>query len=362
MPVKEISPRTHQIDARQADAKPLIIGIEFTQTEIIAALVDENARVVAERKLGTPQRTTRAAIAAVAQTVLELAASKERDRSPLAAIGLSVAGMIDPPTGRVSIPGWKGWTRVALGQVLEEHLNDSGHDIRMPVTEKRGRAAHSSSAHPVITISSRASAIAAAESWHGAARGKSNVVYVSIGADIETGILINGRALAGANGQAGAVGWLALSDHFKGEYAANGCLSAEATINALTRRAIEEWGGQGSSMLGGLIKADASQLTAATILRAARGGDKLAVKVVNETCRWIGRASANLISILNPEAVVIGGELGLALKPYLDEIREESRRWAAPEAARHCKIVNSGVGEKAVVIGAARLAWLKAGN
>ena len=112
MPVKEISPRTHQIDARQADAKPLIIGIEFTQTEIIAALVDDNAGIVAERKLETPQRTTRAAIAAVAQTVLELAASKERDCSPLAAIGLSVAGVIDPATGRVSIPGWKGWTRV----------------------------------------------------------------------------------------------------------------------------------------------------------------------------------------------------------------------------------------------------------
>lgn len=362
MPVKEISPRTHHADARQADAEPLIIGIEFTQTEITAALVDENARVIAERNIETPQRTTRAAIAALARTVIELAAAKEREKSPLVGIGLSVAGVIDPATGRVSIPGWKGWTRVALGQTLEEHLNDSGHDIRTPVTEKRGRAAHATSAHPVITISSRASAIAAAESWHGAARGKSNVVYVSIGADIEAGILINGRALTGADGQAGAAGWLALGDHFKGEYEATGCLTAEATINSLTRRAIEGWDGQGSSMLGGLIKADASQLNAATILRAARGGDKLAVKVVNETCRWIGRGIANMISLLNPEAIIIGGELGLALKPYLDEIREESRFWAAPEAARRCKIVNASIGEKAVVIGAARLAWLKAGN
>lgn len=356
MPVKEVLPH-----AGQADAKPLTIGIEFNQTEIIAALVNEQARIIAERKLETPQRTTRAAAAALAQTVLGLAASGERGNSPIVALGLSVHGVIDPPTGRVSIPGWKGWTRVALGQMLEENLNDSGHDIRTAISEKRGRAAHAVSAHPALTISTRAAAIAAAESWHGAARGKRNVVYVAIGAEIETGVLINGRALTGADGQAGAAGWLALSDHFKGEYAASGCLAAEVTLQAFTRRAIEEWDGHGKSMLGGLIKSDASQLNAATVLRAAQGGDKLAVKVVGETCRWIGRGIANLISILNPEAVVIGGELGLALKPFLDEIREEARRWAAPESARQCKIVIATVGEKAIVIGAARLAWLKNG-
>jgi glucokinase len=357
VPVKEFSPRVGQ-----ADVKPLTIGIEFNQTEIIAALVDEHARVVAERRTETPQRTTRATIAALAKAVLELAASKARENSPIAAIGLSMAGVIDPPTGRVSIPGWKGWTRVALVQALEEHLNDSGHDIRTPASEKRGRAAHAVSAHPAMTINSSAAAIAAAEGWHGAARGKANLIYLGIGTEIETGILINGRPLVGAGGYAGAAGWLALGEHFKGEYGSGGCLSAEATMNSMARRAIEAWDGQGSSMLGGLIKADASQLNTTTVLRAARGGDKLAVKVVNDTCRWIGRGVSNLISILNPEVIVIGGEFGLALKPYLDEIREESRRWAAPEAGRQCRVVNAMVGEKAAVIGAARLAWLKTRN
>jgi glucokinase len=114
-------------------------------------------------------------------------------------------------------------------------------------------------------------------------------------------------------------------------------------------------------MLGGLIKADASGLNATTILRAARGGDRLAVKVVRETCHWIGRGVANLLSILNPEAVVIGGELGMALKPFLDDIREEARRWAAPEAARQCRIVTATVGDDAGAIGAARLALSQVG-
>lgn len=346
---------------QQPEIKRLVIGIEFNQTKIIAALLDDQARILAERQTETPQRTTRAAITAVSELILELAAAKERGSSPIAAIGFAVPGIVDPQTARVSIAGMKGWTRVPVSETLEEILDESGHDIRTPVTEKRARAGHSVSAHPVIAIASNAAAMAAAESWHGAARGKNNVVYLSVGAEIEAGILADGRVLSGASGQAGAAGWLAVGQEFKHEYEANGCLSAEATLNTLARRAIEESGGYDGSMLGGLIKTG-THLDSASIIRAARGGDKLAVKITGDTCRWLGRGVANLISILSPEAVVIGGEFGLALKNFMDEIREEARRWAAPDAAKQCRILAATTGKNAGVIGAARLAWLKAGK
>lgn len=359
MPVKESST---EISARirQSEAKPLAVGIEFDQARITAVLLDENARLIAERQTETPQRTTRATVAALSKSVLELAASKERGDSPIIAIGLAVPGVIDPPSGRVTIVGMKGWTRVPLSQMLEESLDESGHDIRTPIHEKRARAQHTVSAHPLITIHSRVAANAAAESWHGAARGKTSVVYLSIGAEFEVGILANGRPLMGASGNAGAAGWMAVGENFRDEYETNGCLAAEAAIKAITRRAIEGWDGQTNSMLSSVIQQDVSQLDAATVIRAARGGDKLAVKVIGDTCRWIGRGVANLISTLNPEVVVIGGELGLPLKAFLDDVREESRRWAAPEAARQCRIVSATVGEKAAVIGAARLALTQA--
>lgn len=347
--------------AAKPEARPLVIGVELNQTQIYVALVDDQARVVAERNFTTPQRTTRAAVAAIAQTILELASSKERGPSPIAAIGISVAGVVDPPTGRVSINDLKGWTRVPLGQLLEENLDESGHDIRTPIGEKRARAGHAESGHPPISICSRASAIAAAESWNGAARGKSNVVYLSVGSEIEAGILADGRVLTGATGLAGAAGWLAVGQEFKHEYETHGCLSAEATFTSLVRRAVEENTGYDGSMLGGLIQTGA-EFDAVTVIRAARGGDKLAVKVVGDTCRWLGRGVANLISVLNPEAVVIGGELGSALKGFLDEIREEARRWAAPDAAKQCRILAASVGENAAVIGAARLAFLQTGK
>ena len=334
----------------------MVIGVEFDRAKIVAALVDETGRVAAERRAETPARTTRAVATAMAGLVLELAASPERGASLIHAIGFAADGVVDPPTSRVTIAGLKGWTRVALRPMVEQALADSGHDVRTPANQFRARAEVKDSPHPTIAIHSRAAALAAAEAWTGAARGKRNVVYLSLGESISAGILADGRALRGSSGHAGAAGWLATGREFKSEYESRGALTVEAGGQALARHAIEGWSGIADSLLGGLVKTDPSAIDAAMVLRAAKGGDDLAAKALAETCGWIGRGIANLISILNPDAVVLGGELGTMLKPHLDEIRDEVYLWTSPDAARACRIVSASLGEKAAVIGAAKLA------
>lgn len=353
--VKDTSKTTSQIQVL-----PLTIGIMFDHAKITAALVNENGRVVEASESAMPQRTTRAATAEMTKMIVALAVSQSRVSSPINAIGFSAAGAVDPATGRVSISELKSWTRVALLQMIEEGLNSVGIDVRTPPDERRARARLSDSGQPAMIINSRAAALAAGEAWIGAARGKNNVVYLSIGEDVEAGIIADGRAVQGAAGLAGAAGWLALSENFKPEFESRGCLTAEVAGAALKRRAIEGWDGSAKSVIGHLIKDDAAQLDDTTIIRASRGGDALALESVNETCRWIGRGVANLISILNPDAIVIGGVVGLALKPYLDKIREEAGRWTMPASARQCRIVNAALGDKAALIGAARLASLRA--
>src|SRR5262249_60365946 len=138
-------------------------------------------------------------------------------------------------------------------------------------------------------------------------------------------------------GWAGAAGWLALSESFKQEFESRGCLTAEAAGAALKRRVIEGWDGSAKSVIGHVIKDDMAHLDDAAIIRAARGGDALALTSVNATCRWIGRGVANLISILNPDVIVIGGRAGLMLIPFLDEIREEPGKWTMPASPRHMR-------------------------
>jgi len=347
--------------ASRTQAAPQVIAIEFDQAKVVAALVNEQGRVVEEREIATPTRTTRAAGAQMAKMIVTLAVSRSRAGSAINAIGFSVAGLVDPTTGRVSIPELKGWTRVALLQLVEEELKGAGVDIRIPPNERRARAKHSDSAHPTMIVNTRAAAMAAGEAWIGAARGKSNVVYLSIGDEIEAGVIVDRRVAQGAGGLAGAAGWLALSESFKQEFESRGCLTAEAAGAALKRRVIEGWDGAAKSVIGSVIKDDMAHLDDAAIIRAAQGGDLLAINSVNEACRWIGRGVANLISILNPDAVVIGGRIGLKLKPYLDEIREEAGKWAMPASARQCRVVNAALGDRAALIGAARLAYWRTG-
>jgi len=341
----------------RTQAPPVVIAIQFDHSKIIAALVNEHGRAVEEIEVATPRRTTRAAAVEVAKMIVTLAVSQSRARSSINAIGFSVAGLVDPATGRVSIPGLKGWTRVALRQMIEEELKGAGIDVRVPPDERRARAKHADSPFPAMVINSRAAAMAAGESWVGAARGKHNVVYLSIGEDIEAGIIVDGRVAQGAGGMAGAAGWFALSENFKLEFESRGCLTVEAAGAALKRRVIEGWDGDAKSVVGNLIKDDLDHLDDDAIIRVARGGDALALNSVNETCRWIGRGVANLVSLLNPDAIVIGGRLGLTLKPYIDQIREEAGRWAAPASARQCRIASATLGDKAALIGAARLAF-----
>jgi glucokinase len=341
----------------RTQAPPLVIAIQFDHSRIVAALINDQGRAVEEREIATPRRTTRAAAVEVAKTIVALAVTQSRAGAPINAIGFSVAGLVDPATGRVSIPGLKGWTRVALRQMIEEELKGAGIDVRVPPDEKRARAKYGDSAFPAMVINSRAAAMAAGEAWVGAARGKNNVVYLSIGEDVEAGIIVDRRVVQGAGGMAGAAGWFALGENFKREFESRGCLTVEAAGGALKRRVIEGWDGGSKSMVGNLIKDNLAHLDDAAIIRAARGGDALALNSVNETCRWIGRGVANLVSILNPDAIVIGGQVGFTFKPYLDQIREEAVRWALPASARQCRIANAALGDRAALIGAARLAF-----
>ena len=350
---------TAGLKKRDAQLLPLVAAVEANRERITAALVDERARILARCQCEAPQTSARAAIKAMTRLLLEAAHSAERGASEIKAIGLSVPGSIERQTGRVSSPEIKGWERLLLRPMIEEELASAGLDIRTSSLRKTSRAEKSASAHPLIVINSDHVTHVAAEAWCGIARGKQHVVFVKLDTNLSAGIISDGHLLRGVGGEAGAAGWLALSEGFSDEYAGEGCLKTEASSTALVRRTIEAWKSGDNSLLSRLTVADAAQLTPALIIRAARGGDALALKVVTETCAWIGRGVAELISTLNPEVLVVGGEFGLALRPFLNHIRREARLWAHPVAARQCRILSSTLRQTAGLLGAARLAWLE---
>lgn len=277
-----------------------VLAVDLGGTKTTVARVDEHGVVRTRRKLEAAH-TLDGSVDQIAGVA-----------GDAPAIGLIVPGIYTAETGRAWCPNLWGSDEVPLRAALEARVG-------VPVAIDNDRAGY-----------------VLGESWLGAARGLKDVVFVAIGTGIGVGILSGGQVLAGAHGIAGAAGWCALDAEWKQEYAAAGCWEAEAAGPAIARRA--------------------GAADAASAVQAARDGDRRAREALERAARYSGMGIANLISLLNPEAVVLGGGVvqgagDLLLPP----IRSAVRRWAQPIAASRCRIEITQLGEDAGLLGAARL-------
>jgi glucokinase len=188
------------------------------------------------------------------------------------------------------------------------------------------------------------------EAWLGVARGMKDVVILAVGTGIGAGILVNGQLLHGHDDLAGAVGWMALNPIFQEIYTRMGCFEAEASGNSVGRKGSVALQGSGA------VETEAG-ITAQEVLRAALSGHPRAGEILAELAVYLGMGVANLVSTLNPAMVVLGGGLFQAGTPLLEMVRSEFARWAQPFAAQRVQIELSALGERAGLLGAARIAF-----
>lgn len=278
-----------------------VLAVDLGGTKTAVARVDATGAIRDRRKLPAA-RTLDASVAQIADAI-----------GDAAAVGIVVPGIYTPETGAAWCPNLWGIDEVPLLARLRDRLD-------VPVTIDSDRAGY-----------------VLGEAWLGAARGLRHVAYVAVSTGIGVGILADGRVLRGAHGIAGAAGWFALDPEWKDHYARCGCWEAEAAGPALARH-------HGAD-------------DAAEVVAAARRGDAGAIAALERVARYSGMGVANLISVLNPEAVVLGGGVMQGAGDLLiDAVRREAARWAQPLAAARCRIVMTELGEDAGLLGAARLA------
>ncbi len=286
----------------------LFIGVDVGGTKLAITVVDPQGRSFHRskhpvRKQGTAAQIAQLAAAALADAGIEWAR--------IGGVGVCVPGIYVAATGNAWAPNLWGWDEAPLRAELEPLFP-------APVTIDSDRAAY-----------------VLGEQWLGAARGLTDVIFLAIGTGIGAGIIANGRLCRGAGDIAGAVGWFALDRHKRDIYKETGCFEANAAGPAVARR-------------GGAA-------TAEQVVDAARRGDRQARSVLDETAEWIAMGVANLISVLNPQMVVLGGGLMQAGDLLLEPVRREVLDWAQPFAARQARIELTRLGEDAGLLGAARL-------
>ncbi|MDP3718634.1 MAG: ROK family protein [Acidobacteriota bacterium] len=199
-------------------------------------------------------------------------------------------------------------------------------------------------------------AAAIAEQWCGAARGLKQVITCAIGEHVTAGVLINGEPWLGAHGLAGSICWLALNPVEREDYRRYGGLEAEVASAGIVRRLVWRIKSGDRSSVADNVGGDLTRLTADDVFQGARVGDGVCISVVRDTAKYVGMAVANLVTMLDPEAVVLGGTIAASGDMMLEAIRLECSRRLRPAQSEHVRIVLSTLGADAVAIGAARAA------
>ncbi len=199
--------------------------------------------------------------------------------------------------GAVWAPNIPGWDDYPLKAEIKAAVSDQGVKI---------------------AIESDRSASILGEAWQGAARDCRNAIFLAVGTGIGAGILVDGRVLHGSQGIAGAIGWLALDRPYRPEYVECGCFETHASGNGIANMAREAMARR-QSFSGPLA---VEQLTAHEVFTAYEAGDEIAKEVLLRAVEFWGMASANLISLFNPEKLIFGGGVFGPATQFLTRLRQ----------------------------------------
>ena len=219
-------------------------------------------------------------------------------------------------------------------------------------------AAGAAGAPKAPRVIKRGTAVALGEQWFGAARGANLVVSLTAGDCVHAGIVAGGKPFEGAHGAAGAAAWLALNPVEREDYRKIGCLEAEIGASGIVRRLV--WRLKSGDQSRALDRAggDMSAITVGHIFDAARDGDGVSISVVRDTARYIGMAIGNLVAVVDPEVVVLGGLIAEFGDLLIEPVRFEASRRMSGAVARAVRIVPGELGDDAAAYGAARAAML----
>ncbi len=306
--------------------KKHVVGIDIGGTKLATVVADTAGNILNKvRKPTLAERGPEYARQLLFDMVHETIELAGLERTAISAIGVSCGGPLDTKTGIVySPPNLPGWDALPLKSQLES-------EFEIPVT-----------------IENDANASALAEYRFGGGRGYNAVLYMTMSTGIGGGIVLDGQVYHGANDSAGEVGHqILLPDGPLCGCGKRGCLEALCSGPAIARRAQAAVRNEKASattlldLAGGHIESVRSE----HVLEAARQGDALALRLVEETAYYMGWGIANLVNILNPDIVLLGTIAIAAGDLLLNPIRKTVSEFAMTRPAEAVKIAPAQLGE-----------------
>ena len=311
-----------------------VLALDVGGTKLAAGVVARDGTVRSRRV--APSRVDEGPDAMIARHLelgREAVAASGVDWPEIRAVGIACGGPLDPVAGVIQSPlSLPGWDDIPLVAIVSEALD-----------------------RPAV-VDNDATAGALAEWWYGAGRDRSvrTLVYLTISTGIGGGLVLDGRVVRGAAGNAGELGHLTVD--YRGRPCAcgrRGCLEAYASGTNIAARAREALTATDEAST---LRAVAD-VTSRDVAEAAHDGDPVATRIWGETMAMLASGVANILDVFNPELVVLGGGVTRAGAQLLGPVREMALAMAMPPAARAADIVLAGLGDDVGIVSAAAIAF-----
>ncbi|MEM9142955.1 MAG: ROK family protein [Bacteroidota bacterium] len=311
-----------------------VIGVDIGGTKISAALFLANGNILKREIRPVAEKGGRELVGVIGDLVLSLIRHAKDSDYRVMAVGVCVPGIYDPVRKTAWAPNIPDWAHIPLWDMLNVHLRDSTIEL---------------------VIESDRSCSILGEIWKGCAQGCTDALFIAVGTGIGAGILCNGQIVAGRNGIAGAVGWMALEPPYLRKYDSWGNFEHYASGNGIARSAVEMLAEtrEEKSVLDNLPIAE---ITAYHVFEAFEANDSVAMAVMDKAIGYWGMAVANLVSVFNPQKVIFGGGIFGPAVQFLGRIGQQAELWAQPLAMRQVALEASVLKGDAGLIGTGCLA------
>lgn len=321
--------------SNRTDRINIAVGVDIGGTKVAAGLVDDKGNILFHTR--TPMIANGTASQGMEAVHTAIRAALDAARSEVAGIGVACPGPLDLPAGIVlRTPNLPCWPNFPLGDHVRREYGLTTH------VDNDGNAA------------------GLAEALWGAGAGFRSVFYVGMGTGIGAAIVLDRQLYRGRTGNAAEAGNMTVDRHapIHCHYGKRGSIEGLASGAAIARRAREVATEEGPrSKMIELAGGNPAGITARTVEAACKAGDvaatKLMTEIADEVTVWLG----DVVDLLDPDVIVMGGGAGKLYSQWFDYIREGLPQWTINERCREIPIKQAQYGADAGVAGAGALCF-----
>jgi predicted NBD/HSP70 family sugar kinase len=277
----------------------IVVGAYIGVQETHVSVGGPRAEIIRRKRLPThAERGPADLIRRVAETVALVLNDPAIDRARLVGLGLGTVGIVDPDAGVLRDASELGWRDVPLRSMLEAAID-------LPVVVDSGRRG-----------------MALAELMFGLGQQVRDFAHVHIASTVVAGLVLDQRLHRGATGTAGSLGHTTVAgERTPCSCGKIGCLDTIASEVAMERRAAEVAALKPDGILARELASAPEPVGRYAVYRAARAGDADALAIIVEAGRYLGRAIANVLSVLDLRLVVLSGDVARDFPPFVEAVR-----------------------------------------